>query len=227
MKERLVKNAEDLIQERVKSLKERKSTIEEREKKLTTLPQQIAVEKKNFVELKKVETEAEKENVSDKELVELKDKLDKAKKKDQKEAQKAVDEAVAKRESYRRAVKRRELCENRLNELEDELDDIKTKRQDEREEYKRLPYYIEEAQICLSIVKTEVSFKDKLATMKKDCIKQRQSKGWVDNCKGCPHWSEKYKECSGESLFSGNPSHWRPDEIEETLDKNFIERSKR
>lgn len=179
------------------------------------------------MELKKVEAEAEKESVSDKELVELKKALDEAKKKDQKKAQKALDEAVAKRTSYRRATQRRELCEKRLNAFEDELADIKAKREEEQEEYKRLLLYIEEAKICLSIAKTEVSFKDKLETMKKDCINQRKSKGWVDNCNGCPHWSEKYKKCSGESLFSGNPSHWGPDEIEETLDRNFVERCKR
>lgn len=227
MKERLVKNAEDLIQERLTSLKNRKAEIEEREQKLSTLPSQITAEKENFVELREVEAEAKKESVSDEELAELKKALDGAKKKDKKEAEKAVQEAIQKRESYRRAIKRRELCEKRLNGFEDELADIKAKREEEQEEYKRILLYIEEAKICLSIVKTEVSFKDKLATMKKDCINQRKAKGWVDNCKGCPHWSEKYKKCSGESLFSGNPSHWGPDEIEETLDRNFVERCKR
>lgn len=221
MRERLVKNAEDLIQERLTSLKYRKATIEEREQKLTTLPPRIATEKKYFVELRKVETEAEEE------LAELEKALDEAEKKNKKKAEKAVQEAIQKRAFYRRAIQRRELCEKHLNALEDELADIEARREEESEEYKRLLLYIEEAKICLSIVKTEVSFKDKLATMKKDCINQRESKGWVDNCKGCPHWSEKYKKCSGESLFSGNPSHWKPDKIEEALDRNFIERSKR
>lgn len=227
MKENLVKDARELIQDRIAQLKSRMQTLELRERQLRTLPSAIKTEEKNLKELKKDEEEAKANSVSDEELLKLNTALKEAEKKDKKEAEKAVAEAIAKRGAYRKAVAKREECAKLIEEYKTELADIKEKIAEERVEYKRLPNYIEEAEKCLSILKTEVTFKDKLTVMKKDCIKQRKSKGWVDNCTGCPHWSEKFKECSAEALFKGNPSHYDVAGIEETLNRNYVEHCER
>lgn len=223
MKENLVRDARELIQDRIAELRVRMQAIEAREKQFNTLPLTIKTEEKNLKKLKKDEKEAKANSVSDEELLKLNTTLKEAEKKDKKEAEKAVAEAIAKRGTYRKAVAKREECEKLIEECKTALADIKEKIDEERSEYNRLPCYIEEAEKCLSICKTEVTFKDKLLTMKKDCVKQRKSKGWVDNCKGCAHWSEKYKECSAEALFKGNPSHYDVARIEETLNRNYVE----
>lgn len=227
MRENLVKDARELIQDRIAQLKSRMNTIETRERQLKTLPSAIKTEEQNLKKLAKVEEEAKANSVSDEELLKLDTTLKEAKKKDKKEAEKAVAEAIAEREAHRKAVAKREECEKLIEEYKTELADIKEKIADERIEYKHLPFYIEEAEKCLSILRTEVTYKDKLLVMKRDCTKHRQSKGWVDNCKGCPHWSEKYKECSAEALFKGNPSHYNIGQIEETLNRNYVEHCER
>lgn len=218
-----VKNARDLIQDRIEELKTRVATIETRERQLKTLPMAIRTETERLKKLVKAEKEAEKNAVPDEEYSKLEDAAKEAKGKgDKKEAEKAVTEADARNEVFFKAVEKRMACEALIESYKRELDDIRAKIKSERVEYSHLPYYIEEAKKCLEVVNGEVAFKDKLEIMRKDCIKQRQSKGWVDDCKGCPHWSKKFKTCSAEALFKGNPSHYHVGEIEETLDANYI-----